>query len=52
VINKQKEILQAKEDYSMAKNGFEKANTWESQIAKKNDNLFQTELYFTICNQS
>lgn len=35
VMSTQKEIIEAINDYSQAKNGFENAQTWESEIAKK-----------------
>jgi len=38
VMNNQKEINEAIADYSNARNGFEKAASWESEIAKKKHN--------------
>ncbi|XP_068126889.1 pirin-like isoform X2 [Hyperolius riggenbachi] len=35
VMNTRDEISQAIEDYSLGKNGFEKAKTWQSKIAKR-----------------
>jgi len=35
VMNTRKEIGEAMDDFSKAKNGFEDARTWSSQISKK-----------------